>query len=296
MKVGQSVRLMANYGCFPLWRPNGEGDLNPAELGLPAELTARLLAWAAAFDSTLDMQNAPSPLPMRAAFRRENEGEWAAFEREGHTLWRLLRAARPDLRVTYHSTGLETDLEPDSDELLDLLNDAGEVVGVLWRSASEGVRHKRGVTAFLRNSRGEVFFPRRAAHKTRWPGALDFSVGGLVLAGETFEEGFHRETREELNLDPRDLPWRPLGEFSPWGTGLRCFTGVYEIRSDAAPAFNPQDFSGGAWLAPGRVVALADAGEAVNGDLLEVLRLTYGEQQQVSSSICKPEAAHTGGM
>lgn len=278
MRVGDAVRLMADHGCFSLWRPNGAGDLNPAELSLPAELTSRLLAWAAAFDSTLDLENAPSPLPMRADFLRETEDEWDSFEREGHTLWRLLRAARPDLRITYHSTLLETDLEPDSDELLDLLSDTGEVVGVLWRSASEGVRHKRGVTAFLRNSRGEVFFPRRAVHKTRWPGALDFSVGGLVLAGETFEEGFRRETQEELNLDLQAHPWRLLGEFSPWRTGLRCFTRVYEIQSDATPAFNPQDFSEGVWLASRQVYALANAGEAVNGDLLEVLRLTYGDQ------------------
>lgn len=78
-----------------------------------------------------------------------------------------------------------------------------------------------------------------------------------------------------MNLDPHAHPWRLLGEFSPWGTGLRCFTRVYEIRSDATPAFNPQDFSGGVWLAPGQLQALADAGEAVNGDLLEVLRLAY---------------------
>ncbi|MBB5233034.1 NUDIX hydrolase [Deinococcus budaensis] len=268
---------MADYERWPLWM--SLENVDPLTLMLAPELTARLLSWAEAFDSSLDMENAPAPLPMQAAFLRDGEDERHSFEREGHTLWRLLQAARPDLHVTYHSTLLGRELNPDEDELLDLLDDAGKVRGVLWRSASEGVRHKRGVTAFLRNSRGEVFFPRRAAHKTRWPGALDFSVGGLVLAGETFEEGFRRETREELNLDPPDHPGRLLGEFSPWGTGLRCFTRVYEIRSDATPAFNPLDFSEGVWLAPGRVFALADAGEAVNGDLLEVLRLTYGKSQ-----------------
>lgn len=158
---------MADFGCFPLWQSGGEGDLNPAELGLPDELRARLLDWAQAFDSALDMKNAPAPLPMRAAFLQDREDGWHSFEREGHTLWRLLQAARPDLHVTYRSTLLGRDLNPDEDELLDLLDDAGGVRGVLWRSASEGVRHKRGVTAFLRDSRGKVFFPRRAAHKAR---------------------------------------------------------------------------------------------------------------------------------
>ncbi|WP_146009452.1 hypothetical protein [Deinococcus planocerae] len=97
-------RLMADHQCFPLWLPEGKGDLDPAELNLPAHLTARLLAWAAAFDSTLNRNDPASPLPMRAAFLRVREDEWHSFEREGHTLWREVQEARPELQITYYST------------------------------------------------------------------------------------------------------------------------------------------------------------------------------------------------
>ncbi|GAA5514836.1 isopentenyl-diphosphate Delta-isomerase [Deinococcus carri] len=267
---------MADSGCFPLWS-RGE-NVDPLTLLLPPELTARLLAWADALDSTLNRADPASPLPMRAAFLRDAESEWDSFEREGHTLWRALRAARPDLHVTYHSVLLERAVDPDTDELLDLLNDAGDVIGVLWRSEAEGVRHKRGVTAFLRDGAGRLFIPRRAAHKTRWPGALDFSVGGLVLAGETFNEAFAREAREELNLNVEALGWQVTANLDPLTTDLRCFTRVYEVPFEGTPDLNPEDFSGGEWLTPGEVLGRAGTGEPVNGDLVEVVRRVYGKQ------------------
>ncbi|MEF2279505.1 NUDIX hydrolase [Deinococcus sp. YIM 134068] len=191
---------------------------------------------------------------------------------------RELREARPDLRMTYYSVLLGRSVEPETDELLDLLNDIGEVVGVLWRSASEGVRHKRSVVGFLRNRAGEVFIPRRASHKTRWPGALDFSVGGLVLAGESCDDAFLRETREELNLDVEASSWRRVGTFSPLDTTLRCFTHVYEVPTETTPNLNPDDFSGGEWLTPNEIRRRAAGGEAVNGDLLEIVNLMFGKQ------------------
>lgn len=277
-----ALRLMADYECFPLWRPEGGGDLNPADLGLPTELTTRLLAWAEAFDSTLDVENAPAPLPMRAVFLRDGEDEWASFECEGHTLWRLLRVARPDLHVTYFSPLLKREVEPDADELLDLLDDAGKVIGVVWRSASDGVPFVRGVNAFLRNAAGELFIPRRAAHEARWPGALDFSVGGYMIAGESFEDAFVREAREELNLDVAALGWRVTGDFSPLDTGLSSFMRVYEVSFEGLPDLNPLDFSGGEWLTPGEVLGRVAAGERVKGDLIEVIERVYGTQNHSS--------------
>lgn len=269
---------MTDYECFPLWRPNGEGDLDPAALGLPDDLTARLLAWADAYDSTLNRDDPASPLPMRAAFLRDGEDEWHAFEREGHTLWRALQEARPDLHVTYHSSLTGYEVEPGADELLDRLDDTGEVVGVIWRSESGGMPHVRGVNAFLRNAAGELFIPRRAPDKARWPNALDFSVGGYVVAGESFDGALAREAREELNLDVAALDGRVTAGFSPFATGLSSFMCVYEIPFEGTPDLNPRDFGGGEWLTPGAVLARAAAGEPVKGDLVGVIERVYGRQ------------------
>lgn len=164
-----------------------------------------------------------------------------------------------------------------ADELLDLVNDHDQVIGTIWRSDAfaRGVKHTRGVNAFLVNRQGELWIPKRAMHKARWPGHLDMSVGGAVEQGESYEAAFQRETREELNIDIDTLPWREVGYFSPLDTGLSSFQRIYEVRSDAEPDHNRDDFSGGEWVAPRALLARIDAGEPAKGDLCELLELIY---------------------
>ncbi|THF70088.1 NUDIX domain-containing protein [Deinococcus sp. Arct2-2] len=164
------------------------------------------------------------------------------------------------------------------DELLDRLDDAGEVSGVLWRSVSDDVKGVRGVNAFFRNSAGQLLFPRRAPHKTRWPGALDFSVGGYTLAGESLDESFVREAREELNVDIATLGWRVLADLSPFNTEINCFMRVYEVDMEDLPHLNPDDFSGAEWLTPEQLRERGAAGEKLKPDLLKVVNLVYAKQ------------------
>ena len=166
-----------------------------------------------------------------------------------------------------------------TDERLDLVNERDEVVGQILR-ADPALRWERVrvVNAFLRNSRGELWIPRRSPGKSLFPNALDVSVGGAVQSGETYEEAFRREAREELNLDTDALPWRELAAFSPFQTTLSSFMRVYELRSDTAPRFNPDDITGGEWLTPGQVLKRIAVGEAAKGDLAELVRRCYGEK------------------
>jgi isopentenyldiphosphate isomerase len=282
MRSESTLKLMADYHCFPLWEEGGD-NIDPATLGLPLALATRLEAWADAFDSTLNMNDPMSPLPMRAGFLGAGEDEDAAFEREGHALWWALRAALPERKVSYFSTLLGRVIDAGDDELLDRLDDSGEITGVLWRSVSDGVKGVRGVNAFFRNSAGQLLFPRRAAHKTRWPGALDFSVGGYTLAGESLDESFVREAREELNVDvaalsEQTLGWRVLADLSPFSTGISCFMRVYEVDMDTLPHLNPDDFSGAEWLTPEQLRARAAADENLKPDLLKVIDLVYAKQ------------------
>ena len=167
-----------------------------------------------------------------------------------------------------------------TDERLDLVNERDEVVGQILR-ADPGLHWERVrvVNAFLRNSRGELWIPRRSPGKSLYPNALDVSVGGAVQSGETYKQAFRREAREELNLEIDALPWRPLASFSPFQTTLSSFMRVYELRSDATPSFNPDDISGGEWLTPGQVLERIAAGEAAKGDLAELVRRCYREEQ-----------------
>ncbi|GGR24973.1 NUDIX hydrolase [Deinococcus ruber] len=162
-----------------------------------------------------------------------------------------------------------------ADERIDLLDDAGTVIGTAWRSQVGEHRNIRSVNGFLRNSVGDLFIPKRTAHKSHFPSALDFSVGGVVQAGEHFDDAFRREAQEELLLDVDALGFQMLAEFSPHGTGLSSFMRVYEIQTDDTPHLNPDDFSGGEWLSPAALLLRLKHGQAAKGDLRPVVERLY---------------------
>lgn len=91
------VRVMADYGCFPLWggRADHPGDLDPRLLPITSTLAADLLAWARAYDDTLDRAD-----PAASGFPTpEHE---AGFHRRGAELARELARQLPaPYRVRY---------------------------------------------------------------------------------------------------------------------------------------------------------------------------------------------------
>ncbi|BDP42544.1 nudix hydrolase [Deinococcus aetherius] len=165
-----------------------------------------------------------------------------------------------------------------AEEWLDLVNERDEVVGRVTRGEAWARRLPvRVVNAFVVDSRGELWIPRRTLHKRTFPGCLDMSVGGHVESGEGYEAAFRRETREELNLDVDTVPWREIAAFSPHRTNFSSFMHVYEIRADTAPTYNPDDFSEAEWLTPGHLLRRIEGGDRAKGDLAELVRRCYGE-------------------
>jgi isopentenyldiphosphate isomerase len=136
------------------------------------------------------------------------------------------------------------------DEMLDLVDENDNVIGQKTRSAiyAEKLSNFRVINAFVVNSRGQIWIPRRSSHKRIFPLCLDMSVGGHVESGESYEQAFKRETAEELNLDISKTGYRLLGKLTPEKHGVSAFMEVYEIKLDAVPDFNKDDFTEFFWL------------------------------------------------
>ena len=102
------------------------------------------------------------------------------------------------------------------DEILDIVNEMDQVIGTCPRSMiyGKGLINFRVINGFLKNSLGQIWIPRRTSHKKLFPNHLDFSIGGHVKSGETYEAAFVRELAEELNMRAHEHVFREIGYFN----------------------------------------------------------------------------------
>lgn len=154
----------------------------------------------------------------------------------------------------------------DPSELLDIVDEHDHVIGTILRIYTEQVMkaksgYFRASEGFLVNDRGQLWVPRRTAHKKIAPNALDYSVSGHVASGQTYLEAMQQECREELNLDLPTERLRLVKQFPPT-PGLPPFhRAFYVFYGNDVPPFNPDDFSEYYWLTPQELLDWLQAGE-----------------------------------
>ncbi|MEU0085502.1 NUDIX domain-containing protein [Streptomyces sp. NPDC006274] len=126
-----------------------------------------------------------------------------------------------------------------AEEILDIVDEHDRVVGQAARgdAYARGLRHR---CAFIlaRDAAGRIFVHRRTATKLVFPSMYDMFVGGVVGAGESYDEAALREAEEELGV--RGLP-RPVPLFkflyegesrTDGGPGPAWWSQVYEVRCE----------------------------------------------------------------
>jgi isopentenyldiphosphate isomerase len=137
-----------------------------------------------------------------------------------------------------------------SDELLDVVNDNDEVVGVKSRGEihAEGLMH-RAVHILLFNSKGELFLQKRSLSKDEQPGKWDSSAAGHVDSGEAYLDCACREIGEELGI----VVDQPLQALFKLPAGLRtgnehCM--VYSYCFDGPLVLQDDEIDDGQWVDP----------------------------------------------
>jgi isopentenyldiphosphate isomerase len=90
--------------------------------------------------------------------------------------------------------------DPDG-ELVDVVDEAGTVVRQATRRTMRAERlPHRSTYVLVFNRRGELFVHLRTATKDVHPSHWDVCVGGVLAAGESFDDGAARELAEELGV------------------------------------------------------------------------------------------------
>ena len=121
-----------------------------------------------------------------------------------------------------------------ADEIIDIVDEHDRVIGTAPRGEAyaRGLRHR---CAFIlaRDAEDRIFVHRRTARKLVFPSLYDMFVGGVVGAGESYDEAALREAEEELGVAGLPQPTR-LFTFPfehPDGKG-KWWSAVYEVRCD----------------------------------------------------------------
>ena len=97
------------------------------------------------------------------------------------------------------------------------------------RVRSENLPH-RATYIFVFDRRGRVLVQRRTAIKDIYPSHYDLAAGGVVAAGESYEECAEREAAEELGI--RDTPLEEKFDIYYEDARNRCFGRVFACVHD----------------------------------------------------------------
>ncbi|MEV0455056.1 NUDIX hydrolase [Catellatospora methionotrophica] len=117
-------------------------------------------------------------------------------------------------------------------ELLDIVDAQDRVVGQATRARAyaERLTH-RCVFVLARTGDRRLFVHRRTAQKLVFPSCYDMFVGGVVGAGETYDDAALREAEEELGVSGLPAP-RPLFTFLYDTPEHSWFSALYEVTCD----------------------------------------------------------------
>jgi len=125
-------------------------------------------------------------------------------------------------------------------EMVTVVDDENRPVAELprHRVRSENLPH-RATYIFVLDRGGRVLVQRRTAIKDIYPGHYDLAAGGVVAAGESYEECAEREAEEELGI--RDTPLERKFDIYYEDAGNRCFGRVFACVHEGPFTLQPEE-------------------------------------------------------
>ncbi len=127
------------------------------------------------------------------------------------------------------------------------VDEQDQVLGIVPRSH---IQEQRLITRctyiFVYNSAGLLCMHQRTAHKRLYPGFWDLAAGGVVAAGESYQEGAERELEEELGI--AGVPLTPHGRFFFQSSESKLWGGVYSCCWDGPIRMQPEEVMDLRWI------------------------------------------------
>lgn len=134
-----------------------------------------------------------------------------------------------------------------ADERVDIIDDQGRTIGVATRREMRERRlPHRCVYILVFDREGRLFVHLRTATKDVYPSHWDVAVGGVLTAGETFDQGAERELLEELGIEAPLVALFPF-DYADERTAVRAM--AYRAVHDGPFRLQPEEVVAGTFLA-----------------------------------------------
>jgi 8-oxo-dGTP pyrophosphatase MutT (NUDIX family) len=157
-----------------------------------------------------------------------------------------------------------------ADEIVVIVDAHNHVVGAAPRRDMRARRlPHRSTYVLVFNSHGELYVQKRTLTKDVFPGYFDVAAGGVVLAGETYEQGAERELEEEMGI--RGIPLKRLFDFYFEDAHTRLWGCAFSCTYDGAIVLQEEEVESGAFVPLNDILRRADT-ERYTPDGMYVLR------------------------
>jgi isopentenyldiphosphate isomerase len=132
-------------------------------------------------------------------------------------------------------------------ELVDVVDVSDRVLRRATRAEvrAQNLRH-RATYILVFNSKGQLFVHQRTQSKDIYPGYFDVCIGGVVGAGESYEEAARRELTEEVGIG--DVPLRRLVSFQFADDTNQLNGTVFSCTYDGTVRLQAEEIVSGEWL------------------------------------------------
>ena len=113
-------------------------------------------------------------------------------------------------------------------EFFDLVDENDKIIGKIKDDESVSAKKLRFINIFIIDKNNKIVVPKRSGNRKIFPNCFDFSVGGHVNSGETYEQAAYRELKEELDIEQENL--LEIGYFNPYINNVNTFSKLYLLK------------------------------------------------------------------
>ena len=162
-----------------------------------------------------------------------------------------------------------------ADEIVAIVDENNVVVGSAPRREmrAKALPH-RATYVLVFNSSGALYVQKRTMTKDVFPGYYDPAAGGVVLAGEEYQQGAIREVEEEMGV--RDVPLTPLFQFFHKDERNRVWGAAFSCVYDGAVVLQEEEVESGAFKSVADILTMSET-EPFTPDGLYVLKRYMAE-------------------